>query len=233
MARVRQDVLLIVRVSNSLTVAIPSCEEGSPFVWQWRNVQSKRASTGFRVMFPSAEGVRLRWYRVGAETECFANAKAVADFAAVSTDSYTRADAVIAGSNVIRAQLRQLRCVYPDLAVASFTKRQDAIVVRVDLQWLCTVTLRTDGTWAVTTADKPDPVVAVRETPEYLSQMRANVDNFISMCAHFYKTGRVCANCSVMASRKMRRCPCKGAYYCGRECQKKHWALHKAGCGQF
>ena len=30
----------------------------------------------------------------------------------------------------------------------------------------------------------------------------------------------------------LKRCGrCNGAYYCGRECQRGHWPLHKTECG--
>ena len=43
--------------------------------------------------------------------------------------------------------------------------------------------------------------------------------------------GRFCAGCKTMCMEKPRQCPCrKGFYYCGKDCQKKHWATHKTEC---
>eukprot|EP00927_Polykrikos_kofoidii_P026272 TRINITY_DN23426_c0_g1_i1.p1 TRINITY_DN23426_c0_g1~~TRINITY_DN23426_c0_g1_i1.p1 ORF type:complete len:272 (+),score=22.09 TRINITY_DN23426_c0_g1_i1:58-816(+) len=37
----------------------------------------------------------------------------------------------------------------------------------------------------------------------------------------------ICENC---ADEGRLRCPCEAAAYCGKECQKKHWKVHKASC---
>ena len=63
------------------------------------------------------------------------------------------------------------------------------------------------------------------------TSLQADVAQAIKISTHFLTTGRVCANCAVTRQRKMRRCPCGKAYYCGRECQKEHWRRHQtAGC---
>ena len=38
-----------------------------------------------------------------------------------------------------------------------------------------------------------------------------------------------CVVCSA-SSKKMPQCPCKTVSYCGPECQKQHWAVHKLTC---
>ena len=47
---------------------------------------------------------------------------------------------------------------------------------------------------------------------------------------------RLCAGCAVWQSdteNKLERCSgCKRVYYCGRECQRKDWAVHKLVCGK-
>jgi hypothetical protein len=163
---------------------------------------------------------------------CFADAEAIARYAGTRRrlDQYVPTAALVSGSDIVRAQVCQLRTIYPDLRVASFSDSPDSVVVRIDRQWLCTAVLRRDGTWTVNAAE-PDPIIALKESTLYIQQMRTNVESFLSTCTHFFRTGRICANCSTMVSKKMRRCPCKGAYYCCRECQKAHWAQHKPGCG--
>jgi hypothetical protein len=226
------EIIIVARLAKRLVLAIPSSADSRPFLWDWKNVQTKRGGEGFEVIFPSAKGMKVYWYRVLSEPMCFADAQAIAQFAGDRrrVDQYVATDALVAGSDIIRAQVCQLRTVYPDLRVASFSPSPDSVVVRIDRQWLCTVVLRRDGTWTVNAAE-PDPIIALKESASYIDQMRANVETFLSTCTHFFRTGRICANCSTMVSRKMRRCPCKGAYYCGRECQKAHWAVHKPGCG--
>ena len=40
--------------------------------------------------------------------------------------------------------------------------------------------------------------------------------------------GTICGQCSKPSETKCSRC--KTIYYCGRECQKKHWPIHKKCC---
>tara|TARA_B100000795_G_scaffold47990_1_gene31493 strand:+ start:1393 stop:1620 length:228 start_codon:yes stop_codon:yes gene_type:complete len=39
-----------------------------------------------------------------------------------------------------------------------------------------------------------------------------------------------CAACQVVLSEQHKRCPCKAVAYCGRDCQVKHWRIHKTMC---
>lgn len=39
-----------------------------------------------------------------------------------------------------------------------------------------------------------------------------------------------CSACSTVLSAQHKCCPCKAVAYCGRECQVKHWRLHKMMC---
>ena len=239
MALVCDEVLVIVRLMRGLVVAIPSQDGSHPFRWEWENVQAERPADGFRVAFPSvAEGMRRSWYRVPTDPVCFSDgAKSIALFAdmimgkrRVVPGVHFQSCEALVRSDMIRAQLRHLRQVYPDLRVSNFSRTSDSVVAYIDRQWLCKAVIRSDGTWTIECGE-PDPIVALQETAAYLEHMRTNADNFLSMCAHFFRTGRVCAACSLVACKKMRRCPCGGAYYCGRECQKGHWPLHKAQCG--
>ena len=75
----------------------------------------------------------------------------------------------------------------------------------------------------------PDPVLE-RIKPGYLDKMATEADSALQVSERFTSTGRVCAACSVALPKKMRRCPCKGAYYCGPECQREHWRSHRAVC---
>ena len=120
----------------------------------------------------------------------------------------------------------------------------------VDLQWICEVHCYSDGTYRILSG-APDPLfvrsgLRVMEVAFYpifwhlllcltasiLHHSQADVAQAIKISTHFLTTGRVCANCAVTRHRKMRRCPCGKAYYCGRECQKEHWRRHKEnGCG--
>ena len=91
------------------------------------------------------------------------------------------------------------------------------------------VLLNTDGTWRTVTMEL-DPVVG-RMEPDYLDNLEEEVNNALRVSTHFIRTGRVCACCSLTLPKKMRRCPCNGrVYYCGAECQLKHWKDHKAVC---
>eukprot|EP00929_Paragymnodinium_shiwhaense_P085891 TRINITY_DN46371_c0_g1_i1.p1 TRINITY_DN46371_c0_g1~~TRINITY_DN46371_c0_g1_i1.p1 ORF type:complete len:485 (-),score=116.68 TRINITY_DN46371_c0_g1_i1:58-1512(-) len=40
---------------------------------------------------------------------------------------------------------------------------------------------------------------------------------------------RPCATCARWL-KEMQMCRCKNVFYCGKECQKKHWKVHKASC---
>ena len=42
---------------------------------------------------------------------------------------------------------------------------------------------------------------------------------------------RPCAGCGVEGAP--RECPCKGVFYCGRDCQKASWKEHKKSCSVF
>ena len=92
------------------------------------------------------------------------------------------------------------------------------------------VFLSNKGTWRIVCHD-PDPVLG-RIKAQYLEALEVDVQHSLTVSAHFFKTGRVCAQCSVTVPKKMRRCPCKGAYYCGKECQKAHWVMHREVCGK-
>ena len=43
-------------------------------------------------------------------------------------------------------------------------------------------------------------------------------------------TPKLCANCDQPAIQKCGRC--RAARYCSQECQRQHWRVHKAACGQ-
>ena len=43
-------------------------------------------------------------------------------------------------------------------------------------------------------------------------------------------TPKLCANCDQPAIQKCGRC--RVARYCSQECQRQHWRVHKAACGQ-
>lgn len=99
------------------------------------------------------------------------------------------------------------------------------IKVYVDLQWTCVMTLGSEGQFSISTC-KSDPELDLCE----LRASKDDVARALEISAHFFSTGRVCANCSITSARKMRRCPCGGAYYCGSKCQKTHWPAHKPEC---
>ena len=91
------------------------------------------------------------------------------------------------------------------------------------------VHLNVNGTWRIAMMD-PDPVVG-RFDSDYLDKLEEEANNALKVSAHFIRTGRVCAFCSITLPKKMRRCPCNAkVYYCGTECQLKHWTGHKAVC---
>ncbi len=90
------------------------------------------------------------------------------------------------------------------------------------------VYLSTKGTWRIV-CKTPDPVLWHIDE-DYLDNLERNVQKWLTVLSVSFRSGRVCAHCSIELPKKMRRCPCKGAYYCGRECQKAHWGLHKGGC---
>ena len=92
------------------------------------------------------------------------------------------------------------------------------------------VQLHSDGTWHIACME-PDPVLE-RMEKTYLDKLGLEVENALQVSAHFIRTGRVCACCSLTLAIKMRRCPCKGAYYCGKECQREHWMAggHREVC---
>ena len=52
------------------------------------------------------------------------------------------------------------------------------------------------------------------------------------MQAERENAGMICANCDAMASNThLRKCAaCKRVAYCSKECQKKHWPVHKTVC---
>lgn len=84
----------------------------------------------------------------------------------------------------------------------------------------------TDGSFRIKSSS-PDPMF-VRSG---LRVLESDVKHVIDISTHFFRTGRVCFHCSATRQRKMRHCPCGGAYYCGRGCQVAHWRRHKAeGC---
>jgi len=43
---------------------------------------------------------------------------------------------------------------------------------------------------------------------------------------------KACANCHIPKPmvKKLMICPCKSAYYCGKDCQRSHWKVHKQNC---
>ncbi len=90
---------------------------------------------------------------------------------------------------------------------------------------MCEVRCYADGTFRIISGN-PDPVYA----RSGLRVFEADVAQAIKISTHFLTTGRVCANCAITRYRKMRHCPCDKAYYCGKECQKQHWRMHRACC---
>ena len=46
-------------------------------------------------------------------------------------------------------------------------------------------------------------------------------------------SGPRCSHCDVrLPEQQYKRCPCQAVQYCNRECQKKHWRLHKTMCSR-
>ena len=66
----------------------------------------------------------------------------------------------------------------------------------------------------------PDPVVGSCDRA-YLETLERDVHRALT---------RVCVVCRAVGT-KLRSCPCRAVHYCGRECQKAHWAEHKLVCG--
>lgn len=71
---------------------------------------------------------------------------------------------------------------------------------------------------------EPDPVVGSCNG-SYLEKIEAGVRRALT---------RVCAGCGrVDQGGKMRCCPCKAVHYCGAECHRAHWKVHKVVCGVY
>jgi hypothetical protein len=44
------------------------------------------------------------------------------------------------------------------------------------------------------------------------------------------QAGVVCSYCGKGGAKLLKCSACKGAVYCSRDCQKRHWPKHKAAC---
>ena len=82
------------------------------------------------------------------------------------------------------------------------------------------VILHVNGTWRIASMD-PDPIIGSCDAA-YLETLEADVRRALT---------RVCVGCRGAGATKLRCCPCKAVYYCGRECQRAHWEEHKRVCG--
>ena len=75
-----------------------------------------------------------------------------------------------------------------------------------------------------------DPV-AFYETPDG-KEITFDAEHLQRLQAERENAGMVCANCNDIANKEpFKKCAkCKRAAYCSKECQKKHWPVHKTVC---
>lgn len=233
---VDKEIVLLVRLTDRCTVALCSDRRVPMFTWDEAClIPYKRSSAargpGFRLLLPEDGQMRVFWYGRSNHTTTFQSVDEVVRFAgaAVFSRPFWTSEAIMLGSDVIRTRVKHLGMVFSEMKVATFSGSESSVKVYLDLQWTCEVHLNTDGSWRVQ-CNNPDPIVSSVDA-EYQSRMACEAEAALEMSAHFFDTGRVCANCSLTVGEKMRRCPCKAkVYYCGKECQRAHWAFHRPAC---
>jgi hypothetical protein len=247
------ELLLFLRLKGNFMVAVSS-DSGVPiFMWDRRCLTPMDKANpvlgqGFKLTMPGLNGGAEHFWYERDRVQLFSSVRKVVNFAEahIYKDGETRIDPlrhllcfdIVKTSDVLRTQLRRLSRVVPYLKVATYSRVAHAIKVFVDLQWRCEVrwfvlkwsrktllnhflqiTLHINGTWRIVSMD-PDPVVRGCNRA-YLETLEANVRRALT---------RVCGGCKAPATR-LRCCPCRAMYYCGRECQKAHWGEHRLVCG--
>lgn len=230
---VEEELLVLFYLNDRLTVAVCSDSRIPIFMWDEDCLSRFTApiGDGFKVMMPVGDGsMQMFWYQPGAMV-IFRSAEQVMQYVGgmLSDKPHWHSNQIVKQSDIIRAQIKHLTMGFLDLKVATFSRSEHSVKVYLDLQWRCVVHLSSDGEWRVECMD-PDPIMRCMDA-EYLGLLASKARAALSTSARLIQAGRVCANCAVILTRKMSRCPCNAkVYYCGRECQRLHWGVHKSGC---
>ena len=148
-------ILVFLRLGGSFSVAVSS-DSGIPiFAWDKRFLfpyqeAAPRMGDGFRVAMPSIDGsIQDFWYE-RKKVQMFLNVGQVIEYVdsvvyggsskRIDGSKFVDSDSILAKSDIIRAQIHHLKCSFPGVKVASFSRVSNQEVrVYIDQQWRCEV----------------------------------------------------------------------------------------------
>ena len=249
------DLMLFLRLRGNFMVAASSDTSVPLFTWDRRflvplDTARPVLGHGFKLTLPTTNGAAEQFWYERDRVQLFSSINQVVRYAdahvyktgevRIDPKRHLLSASIVHASDTLPAQLRRLARAVPYLKVATYSRVPHAIKVFVDMQWRCEVrgldlvffyspfslqhplqvTLHVNGTWRVASMD-PDPIVGSCDRG-YLDALEDRVRRALT---------RVCVVCKGVGPAKLRCCPCREVHYCGKECQKAHWAEHKLVCG--